>query len=94
MPTGNLAQGFAGAYGLWLKKASDGWRLVFNDEADSWGTQHDPSFDAAEIDMVYARRDGSFRPLAVTLVPTGAERGRLVIHWGPHEWAADFVVAE
>ncbi|MDE2905602.1 MAG: SUMF1/EgtB/PvdO family nonheme iron enzyme, partial [Acidobacteriota bacterium] len=35
---------------------------------------------------------GSFRPLGATLVPTGDDRGRLVVHWGPHEWAADFTV--
>ena len=92
IPTGNLAPGFAGAYGVWLRKAGDGWRFVFNHEPDSWGTQHDPDFDAAEIAVDYARTEGSFRPLGATLVPTGADRGRLVIHWGPHEWAADFTV--
>ena len=26
-------------------------------------------------------------------MPTAADRGRLVIIWGPHEWTADFNVA-
>ncbi|MCY4026389.1 MAG: DUF2911 domain-containing protein [Acidobacteria bacterium] len=90
--TGNLAPGFAGAYGVWLRKAEGGWRFVFNHEPDSWGTQYDPDFDAAEIAVDYARTAGSFRPLGATLVPRGADRGRLIVHWGPHEWAADFVV--
>ena len=92
VPTGNLAEGFAGAYGIWLRRVSDGWRFVFNNEPDSWGTQYDADFDATEIDVEYARANGAFRPLGVTLVPTGAERGRLVVHWGPHEWASDFAV--
>ena len=92
IPTGNLAPGFAGAYGVWLRKAGAGWRFVFNHEPDSWGTQHDPDFDAADVAVDYARTPGSFRPLGATLVPTGADRGRLVVHWGPHEWAADFSV--
>ena len=92
VPTGNLAPGFAGAYAVWLRKAGDGWRLAFNDEPDSWGTQHDPSFDRSEVDADYARGNGSFRPLAVTLVPTGADSGQLVVHWGPHEWTADFTI--
>ena len=92
VPTGNLAPGFAGAYGVWLRRVGDGWRFVFNHEPDSWGTQHDPEFDAGEIAVDYARTEGSFRPLGATLVPTGAHRGRLVVHWGPHEWAADFTV--
>ena len=92
LPTGNLAAGFAGMYAVWLRKVDGGWRLVFNDEADSWGTQYDPAFDAAEIDAEYSRSAGAFRPLGVTLVPTGNSRGRLVLHWGPNEWAADFAV--
>lgn len=91
LPTGNLAAGFAGMYALWLRKVDGGWRLVFNDEADSWGTQYDAAFDAAEVPAEYSRTAGAFRPLGVTLAPTGDSRGRLVLHWGPHEWAADFV---
>ena len=94
IPTGNLAPGFAGAYGVWLRKAGDGWRFVFNHEPDSWGTQYDAAFDAGETTVDYARTEGSFRPLGATLVPTGPDRGRLVVHWGPHEWSADFVVSE
>ena len=90
LPTGNLAAGFAGMYAVWLRKVDGGWRLIFNDEADSWGTQYDAAFDAAEVAAEYSRTAGAFRPLGVTLVPTGNSRGRLVLHWGPHEWAADF----
>ena len=91
LPAGNLAAGFAGMYAVWLRRVDGGWRLVFNDEADSWGTQHDPAFDAAEVAAEYSRSAGAFRPLGVTLVPAGESRGRLVLHWGPHEWAAEFV---
>jgi hypothetical protein len=94
LPTGNLAPGFAGAYGIWLRKAGDGWHFVFNHEPDSWGTQYDSAFDAAEIAVDYSRAAGSFRPLGATLVPTGPGRGRLVVHWGPHEWSTDFAVSE
>ena len=91
--TENLAPGFPGSYGLWLKRAGAGWRLVFNNEPDSWGTQHDPDFDAAEIDVEYSQDEGSTRPLGVALVPTGARSGRLVIHWGAHEWSSDFTIS-
>ena len=94
IPTGNLAPGFAGSYGLWLKRSGDEWRLVFNHEADSWGTQHDPAFDAAEIDVTYSRTGLGTRPLGAALVPATARNLQLVIHWGAHEWAADFTVAE
>ena len=94
VPTGNLSPGFPGSYGLWLKRSGDGWRLVFNHEADSWGTQHDPAFDAAEIDVAYSAGGLETRPLGAALVPATAREGRLVIHWGPHEWAADYRIPE
>lgn len=94
IPTGNLAPGFAGSYGLWLKRRGNGWRLVFNQEADSWGTQHDPAFDAAEIDLAYSHDGLATRPFGAVLVPATASAGRLVIHWGPHEWAADYTIPE
>lgn len=90
--TGNVAPDFAGAYGLWLRRTGQGWRLVFNNEPDAWGTQHDPAFDAAEIELSYSDGGAPSRPFAVALVPTGADRGRLLMHWGPHDWFADFVV--
>lgn len=91
--TENLTPGFPGLYGLWLKRVGSGWRLVFNNEPDVWGTQHNPEFDAAEIDVAYATAGEPTRPLGVALVPTGARSGRLVIHWGAHEWSTDFTIA-
>ena len=92
VPTGNLAAGFAGSYALWLKRDGGGWRFVFNNEPDSWGTQHDPAFDVAEVAAAYSRTAGAFRPLGITLAPTASDSGRLVVHWGPHEWSADFAI--
>ena len=94
IPTENLAPDFPGSYGLWLKRSGDGWRLVFNHEPDSWGTQHDPAFDAVEIDLEHSEDGLETRSLGATLVPVTAHSGRLVIHWGAHEWAADFTISE
>lgn len=90
VPTDNLAPDFPGSYGLWLKRVDNGWRLVFNNEPDAWGTQHNAEHDAAEVDLTYSRSGQSTRPLGATLIPTGEGRGKLVIHWGLHEWSADF----
>ena len=92
VPTDNWAPGFPGSYGLWVKRAGRAWTLVFNHEADSWGTQHDPQFDAAEIDVTYSQNVSSTYPLGVALIPTGEASGQLVIHWGPHVWTTDFTV--
>ena len=94
VPTDNLAPDFPGSYGLWLRRAGDGWRLVLNHEADSWGTQHDPAFDVGEIALEHSEDGLATRSLGATLVPVTAQSGRLVIHWGAHEWAADFTISE
>ena len=54
------------------------------------GSQHDPQFDAAEIDLAQSDGHAADRPFAISLIPTSPDRGRLVIVWGPHEWTADF----
>lgn len=88
----NQAPGFPGMYGIWLKRVGSGWRLVVTDQPDVWGTQHDAKFDLAEIDVTHTEGHLASRPFAVGLEPTAADRGRLVVIWGPHEWAADVVM--
>ena len=93
VPIGNLAPGFPGSYGLWLRAAGSGWTLVFNNEPDSWGTQHDPAFDAAEVDVAHTYGGPhQERPLSVSLAPVDDAAARLEIHWGRHTWAADFTI--
>jgi hypothetical protein len=94
IPTGNLAPAFAGSYAIWIRKTNSGWRFVFNNEPDAWGTQYDADFDAAEFEVHYERTTGSFRPLGVSVIPTSDNAGRLIVHWGPHEWAAPFTVIQ
>jgi len=89
---GNQAPGLPGAYGLWLKRAGKGWRLVVSQEPDTWGSQYDKASDVGEIDLTYVKGSEADRPFAVALVPTTTDRGRLTILWGPHEWSTDYVV--
>jgi hypothetical protein len=90
---GNQTPDFAGAYSLWLKRAGASWRLVFNQEPDVWGSQRDPKSDVGEVDLTHSTGGDASRPLGVALQPTAADRWRLVLAWGPHEWAADFAAA-
>ena len=91
---GNQTPGFAGVYSLWLKRSGAGWRLVLNQEPDVWGSQRDSKSDVGEIDLTYSNAGEPSRPLGVALQPTAADRWRLVLAWGPHEWAADFTAAQ
>ena len=93
--TGNIGglRGSPGGYGVWLKRAVDGWRLVFNDEPDAWGTQHNPAFDAGEVSLDYSQAEDSSRAMSASVVMTTPNQGRFVLVWGPHEWSADFTVS-
>jgi hypothetical protein len=87
---GNHGAGFPGAYGLWLKRVANGWRLVFNGEPDVWGSQHDSKADVGEVALDYSAGHEATRPFAVGLTPDGPSRGQLAIMWGPHEWTVGF----
>jgi len=89
IPTANVAEGFAGLYGLWLKRAGDGWHLLFNNEADVWGTQRDPGADVAEIALDHENLPESAGEMTVALRKTESG-GVLEIRWGHHHWSAPF----
>jgi hypothetical protein len=86
----NVAPDYPGVYGLWLKKTADGWRLVFNEEGDVWGTMHDPAKDVAEIPLEVAKLDAPQQDLDVTLAEDGEKGGILRIAWGDTAWSAKF----
>ncbi len=95
IPTDNLVPDFPGSYSLWLKAVGEGWHLVFNNEPDSWGSQHDPAFDAAEIELTHVHGGpNTERPLQVYLVPRRPGEVGMVIHWGQHTWTTDLTIED
>ncbi len=88
LAVGNQVPGFPGSYGLWLKRVGSTWRLVFNDQPDAWGSQHDPKFDVGEILLTHSEGHAGARPFAIGVLPSASDRGRLAIVWGPHESTA------
>ena len=87
----NLAPNYPGCYALWLKRVEDGWHLVFNTQADMWGTQYDPTTDVAEIPLEVAELETPQEDFLVEL--TEKEGGGLLrIVWGNSAWSAPFQV--
>jgi hypothetical protein len=91
--TENQVGGFPGVYGMWLKRVGDGWHLVFNQEYDVWGSQHDQKYDVGEIELTHSEQQPATQPFTIALVPTGPDRGQFSIVWGAHRWTTEFVVA-
>ena len=88
----NVAPDYPGVYSLWLKRASDGWKLVFNEHVDIWGTQHESEMDVAEIPLEYTASETVQDTFKVELVEEGENAGTLKITWGPHVWTAKFTI--
>ncbi len=86
---GNAAEGYPGIYSLWLKKTDEGWSLVFNDEADIWGTMHDPDADVAEIALTVGEAEKKVKKFAIELSES-VDGGVLEIAWGDSTWSAPF----
>lgn len=88
----NAAPKYAGLYGLWLKKATTGWRLVFTRQPDVWGTQYDATATVSEVPLRYEKTADSVETLTARL-EGGNDAAHLVLRWGPHQWTAEFATA-
>jgi len=89
---GNHSPDYQGVYSLWPKRTSNGWSLVFNNEADIWGTQRDPAADAVEVPLEHSRYDEPTEKLTVEFL--AVEPGvALRIAWGDHQFLARFEAA-
>ncbi len=86
---GNAHADYPGVYSVWLKRKGTGWSLVFNSDADIWGTQQDPAADVAEVSLEYSKAAEEADKLDITL-----ENGELKYVWGPHVWVAKYTVAQ
>ena len=87
----NFAPNYPGSYGLWLKRVEDGWHLVFNGQADMWGTQYEPTTDVAEVPLEIAELETVQEELVVELTEEEGG-GRIRIVWGNTAWSAPFQV--
>jgi hypothetical protein len=81
----------AGKYSIWGKKVSaDEWHLIFNSEADIWGTQRKPDNDVAEVPMTSGDLEESVERFTIELVPGEANTGELVMEWATLQLTVSF----
>ena len=91
--TENAAPHYPGVYSVWMKKTGDSWTLIFNEEADIWGTMYNADADATEIALEEGELDEAAATFKVELTKTDAG-GQLRILWGDTLWTADFTIGD
>lgn len=92
--TENVAKDYPGVYSLWLKRVGDGWHLVFNEEPDIWGTQHNPEADVAEIPLTLSTLEESQDAFLIKLEKQDETSAVLRVAWGTQEWTANLSLAQ
>jgi len=89
---GNASPDYPGVYSLWPKRTADGWSLVFNGEADIWGSQRNPAADAVEVPLEHSATDQPTEKLTIEFLDV--EPGAVLrIAWGDHQFLAAFEAA-
>ena len=92
VPSGNASPDYPGVYSLWPKRTADGWSLVFNGDADIWGSQRDPAADAVEVPLEHSAADSPAPQLTIEFLEV--EPGAVLrIAWGDHQFLAAFEAA-
>ncbi|MCY3971844.1 MAG: DUF2911 domain-containing protein [Acidobacteria bacterium] len=89
VPYGNASPDYPGVYSLWPRRTADGWSLVFNGEADIWGSQRDATADAVEVPLEHSTADRPTEKLTIEFLEV--EPGAVLrIAWGDHQFLAAF----
>ena len=92
VPYGNASPDYPGVYSLWPKRTANGWSLVFNGEADIWGSQRDATADAVEVPLEHSTADQPTEKLTIEFLEV-APGAVLRIAWGNHQFLAAFEAA-
>ena len=92
VPYGNASPDYPGVYSLWPRRTADGWSLVFNGEADIWGSQRNAGADAVEVPLEHSSADEPAEKLTIEFLEL--EPGAVLrIAWGDHQFLAAFDAA-
>lgn len=90
---GNVHSSYPGVYSLWLRKVDGGWRLIFNVDADIWGTQRQAELDVAEVPLSIEQPLALENRFKIELAEA-AGGGVLRMVWGQYQWTVRFEVID
>jgi hypothetical protein len=76
-----------GAYTLFAKPTTAGWKLIINKKTGEWGTQYDATADLAMVPATARTLSDPRESFSITLMPESntSVKGKLVFAWGTFE---------
>lgn len=81
-----------GGYTLWTVPRAKGVDLIVNKQTGQWGTEYNGSLDLGMAPMKAETLTAPVEEFTISIVPTDANRGTLVMEWGTFRWTAPIVV--
>ena len=70
----------AGKYSLWTLPSPGGWKLIVNRNTGQWGTEYDPQYDLARLDMKVEPLRQPVEQFTIAIEPIG-KGGVLKLEW-------------
>jgi hypothetical protein len=82
----------SGKYSIWTYPTENGWQLIFNKKADTWGTEYDSTANFFQVPMTVEKATTPVEILTISLLPEGNDTARLLIEWEYYKAWADFKI--
>ncbi|SDT68987.1 Protein of unknown function [Mucilaginibacter mallensis] len=83
----------AGSYSIFTIPTPDGWTLIFNQQANIWGTEHNAAYDLLKIPIQTRYLDQPTEMLTFAIIPTGTNGGILSVSWDKLKALVNFTTA-
>jgi len=85
----------AGAYSIWARKvSSDDWRLIFNSEADIFGTDRKAENDLAEAALETSELSESTEQFTIEMTAIGESEAEILMKWGQLQLRSTFTTTQ
>lgn len=81
-----------GTYTLWTVLHAKGVDLIVNKQKGQWGTSYNGSYDLGRAPMTTETATTPVDEFTISINPTDARHGTLVMEWGLFQWSAPIVV--
>ena len=82
----------AGTYTLWTVPRENGAELIVNKQVGQWGTEYHQSFDLGRATLDAKTVSTPVEKFTISIAPSDARHGTLVLEWGTFRWTAPIVV--